>query len=141
MDRRNFLLNTCRACAGLALAPVLGSTLESCGSSATMLTVENGYLNVPMDTFGSGNTAVVQAKELANKLMLVKRADGTYTALELNCPHKGGPLNEKNGQIDCGWHHSRFDLEGKLVNGPAKTDLKTYPAESDGKMVKVKVLA
>jgi len=97
-------------------------------------------LSVPMDTFGKGNTAIVAGQGLANKLMVVKRTDGTYTALELLCPHKRGPLKEVKGQLECDWHHSRFDLEGKVLNGPAKADLKTYPVEEDGKMLRVRVV-
>ena len=137
MDRRSFLRSSCQACAAIAVAPALLS-LESCGGSK-MLTVENGMLKVPLDTFGKGTTSVVSGQGLANKIMLVKRADGSYTALELNCPHKNGPLTEKNGQLECDWHHSRFDLEGMVLNGPAKANLKTYPVESDGQVLVVKV--
>ena len=137
MDRRDFLLSSCRACAALALAPAFAS-LESCASTG-MITVENGVLSVPMDTLGKGSTAVVNGQGLANKLLVVKRADGTYTAIEMLCPHKGGPLKEAGGQLECDWHHSRFDLEGKVLKGPAITGPKTFPVEADGKMLRVKV--
>lgn len=104
-----------------------------------MLTVENGVLTVPMDILGNGNTAIVAGQGLANKLMIVKRADGTYTALELLCPHKQGPLKEVVGGLECDWHHSRFDLEGKVLGGPAKTNLKTYPVEVGRNALLVKV--
>ncbi|MBK6831131.1 MAG: Rieske (2Fe-2S) protein [Flavobacteriales bacterium] len=139
MDRRGFLRSSCQACAAIALAPALVS-MESCASGSKMLAVENGMLTVPMDTMGNGNTAIVSGQGLANKLMIVKRADGTYTALELLCPHKQGPLKEVTGGLECDWHHSRFDLEGKVLGGPAKQDLKTYPVGSDGKNLLVKVV-
>lgn len=138
MDRRDFLRNSCRACAALALVPVVAS-LESCASSVKMLPVESGVLSVPKGTLANGTTAIVTGQGLANKLMVVKRADGTYTALELLCPHKQGPLKEVKGGLECDWHHSRFDLEGKVLNGPAKQDLKTYAVEEDGAMLRVKV--
>lgn len=138
MDRRSFLRSSCQACAAFALAPAIVS-LDSCASGAKMLAVENGVLTVPMDTMGKGNTAIVSGQGLANKLMLVKRADGTYTALELLCPHKQGPLNQTADGLECEWHHSRFDLEGKVLGGPAKSNLKTYPVEADGKSLRVKV--
>lgn len=138
MDRRDFLRSTCHACAALALVPVAVS-LEGCASGARMLAVENGVLSVPMDTLGKGTTAVVSGQGLANKLMIVKRADGSFTALELICPHKGGPLKEHGDGLECDWHHSRFDLDGKVLNGPAKTDLKSYPVEANGKMLRVRV--
>lgn len=138
MDRRSFLRSSCQACAALALVPVAAS-LQGCASGVKMLTVENGVLTVPKDTLGTGSTAVVSGQGLANKLLIVKRADGTYTALELLCPHKGGPVKESGAGLECDWHHSRFDLEGKVLGGPAKADPKTYPVEADGKMLRVRV--
>ncbi len=138
MDRRSFLRSSCQACAAFALTPAVVS-MQSCASGAKMLTVENGMLTVPMDTLGMNKTAVVSGQGLANKLLIVKRDDGTYTALELLCPHKGGPLNETGSQLECEWHHSRFDLEGKVLGGPAKANLKTYPVEVGRNALLVKV--
>lgn len=138
MDRRGFLLDACRACAALALVPV-ASSLEGCASSARVLAVENGVLSVPMDTLGKGTTAVVSGQGLANKLLIVKRADGSYTALEMSCPHKNGPLKETRGLLECVWHHSTFDLEGNLISGPAKTGLRTYPVEAAGSTLRIRV--
>ena len=137
MDRRDFLLNACRACAAMALAPAALS-LESC-SSTKALAVSDGHLDVPLDSLDSRGSAIVKAQGLDNKLMIVRRADGSYTALELNCPHKGGPLQEKEGQLVCGWHGSAFDMEGALVKGPSKTGLKSYPVEVGSKGLRVKV--
>lgn len=138
MNRRDFLKRSCTACAGLALIP-LASTIEGCASAAPALAIKDGELLVPLDTLGKGNSAIVKAKGLSGKLMISKRSDGSYTALELNCPHKGGPIKEKEGQLVCGWHGSAFDLEGQLLKGPSKSGLKTYPIEADGNMLRVKV--
>ncbi|MBK6341598.1 MAG: Rieske 2Fe-2S domain-containing protein [Flavobacteriales bacterium] len=138
MQRRDFLRSACQACAAMALIPV-AATLEGCASTAKALTVTDGVLNVPLDALGNGNSTVVRANGLANKLMISKRSDGSYTALELNCPHKGGPIKEKEGQLVCGWHGSAFDLEGKLLKGPSKSGLKTYPVDADGSMLRVRL--
>lgn len=138
MDRRDFLRNACQACAALALVPVITS-LEGCASGAKMLAVENGVLTVPSDRLGKRNTAVVSGQGLADKLLIIKHGDGTYTALELHCPHKGGPVTESGDHLECSWHHSQFDMEGKVISGPAKANLKTYPVEVDGVNLRVKV--
>jgi nitrite reductase/ring-hydroxylating ferredoxin subunit len=31
-------------------------------------------------------------------VLVVQRADGTYTALALNCPHKNGPVKNTDGE-------------------------------------------
>jgi len=122
----------------MALIPVVTS-LEGCASGAKVFTVENGSLTVPVETLGKHASTVVSAQGLANKLLIVKRENGTYTALELLCPHKGGPVSQSGDQLECSWHHSRFDMEGKVLAGPAKSDLKTYPVDVDGSNLRVRV--
>ena len=43
------------------------------------------------------------------------------------CPHLGGVLrwNKEEKTFDCPLHGSRFNWEGKLLNGPANSDLKS----------------
>jgi len=44
--------------------------------------------------------------------------------ISLVCPHAGCIVQEKDQKWICGCHGSEFDLEGRLLKGPAKTDLK-----------------
>ena len=44
--------------------------------------------------------------------------------LSLRCPHAGCLVKEKNNEFVCPCHGSRFSLEGKVLEGPAETDLK-----------------
>lgn len=138
MNRRDFLLNTCKACAAMALVPA-AAALEGCAASGKALAVKDGLIEVPMDALGSSGTAIVKAEGIGNKLMLVRRADGSYIALELNCPHKNGPLKQQGGNLVCQWHGSTFDLDGNLLKGPSKTGLKTHPVEAVGNVLRVKV--
>lgn len=138
MDRRNFLRSACQACAALALVPAVAS-LESCSSSkAITTTAKDGMLEVPMSALDASGRTTVKAKGLPEKLMVLRRDDGTYTTLALNCPHKNGPVDFKDGEgLKCGWHGSRFDLEGKVQNGPAKQDLKRYTTEISGDRLRI----
>lgn len=138
MNRRDFILDACRACAALAMLPATAA-LEGCASSAKGMAVSNGRLEVPVETLGREGRAVVKAAGLAHPLLLVRRADGSCAALELNCPHKNGPLKEKQGRLVCAWHGSTFDLEGRLLKGPSTIGLKTYPVEADGEVLRVKL--
>lgn len=138
MDRRNFLLNTCRACAALAIAPA-AAALEGCAATAKALAVKEGLLEVPLETLGNTGSAVVKAEGLSNKLFIARRADGTYSAVELNCPHKNGPVKEKDGHLVCEWHGSTFELDGKVTKGPSKSDLKRYPVQVEGRSLRVQV--
>ncbi|MBP6390065.1 MAG: Rieske (2Fe-2S) protein [Flavobacteriales bacterium] len=138
MDRRNFLLAGCKACAAMAALPAIAS-LESCSSTkALALAVENGVVTVPMSGLVNGS-AVVNANGVADKILVTKNATGEYKALVLNCTHKGGPVKQNGTELSCSWHGSKFDLNGNVVNGPAKDALKSYPVEVAGENLKVKV--
>src|SRR5574340_1238586 len=56
-----------------------------------------------------------------------------------NCTHISGPLNE--GELDgavltCPWHGAQFNVcTGKVLRGPARQDLQTYPVRVEGNSV------
>jgi nitrite reductase/ring-hydroxylating ferredoxin subunit/uncharacterized membrane protein len=71
-------------------------------------------------------------------IVIAKKGGETYAFQEF-CTHRYGPLSEGklfDHQIECPWHRSCFDIRtGKVVEGPANVDLKTYLAKiSDGKI-------
>jgi len=138
MRRRDFLRTTCQACGALALIPA-AATLESCSAAkGVALAARDGVLDVPLSALDASGRTTMKAKGVKDRLLLVRRDDGTYTALTLNCPHKNGPVSYKDGEgLKCGWHGSRFDLEGKVQNGPARQDLKRYTTEVKGDQLRI----
>ncbi|MEO8068809.1 MAG: Rieske (2Fe-2S) protein [Flavobacteriales bacterium] len=139
MDRRKFLLDSCRACAVMAAVPALAA-LESCGG-AKALAIEpaagSNTIDVPLSTFGNATYAVVKTQRVGDDLLIAKQADGSYKALVKRCTHKGGPLSVDGADLKCSWHGSRFSMAGTVVTGPASTPLKTYPATLEGDVVRV----
>jgi nitrite reductase/ring-hydroxylating ferredoxin subunit/uncharacterized membrane protein len=82
------------------------------------------------DALKNGETLRV---DYAGKIIAIARqADKVYAFQEF-CTHRYGPLSEgklQDHQVECPWHRSCFDIRtGKVVEGPAKVDLKTYAAE------------
>jgi nitrite reductase/ring-hydroxylating ferredoxin subunit/uncharacterized membrane protein len=65
-------------------------------------------------------------------IIAVARVAGEVYAFQEFCTHRYGPLSEgklQDHQVECPWHRSCFDIRtGKVVEGPAKVDLKTYSA-------------
>jgi nitrite reductase/ring-hydroxylating ferredoxin subunit/uncharacterized membrane protein len=65
-------------------------------------------------------------------IIAVARVTGEVYAFQEFCTHRYGPLSEgklQDHQVECPWHRSCFDIRtGKVVEGPAKVDLKTYSA-------------
>jgi uncharacterized membrane protein/nitrite reductase/ring-hydroxylating ferredoxin subunit len=101
---------------------------------------------------GNGEEAfvpVAQAESLGDRetlrvaidgqVIAIVKLDGDFYAFQEFCTHRFGPLSEgafKGFDVQCPWHNSCFDVRtGKVTNGPAKVDLKTFRVEKrDGKI-------
>jgi len=84
----------------------------------------------------SGEAKVIKVK---GKQYALYNVDGKFYATQNECPHKKGPLGE--GSFDgkviiCPWHGAMFDVTtGKVLEGPAETDIRTYEVKvKDGKI-------
>lgn len=74
-------------------------------------------------------------------IALAKQAGKVYAFQEF-CTHRYGPLSEGKLQghlVVCPWHRSCFDIRtGKVTEGPAKVDLKTYETKVQGGKILIK---
>jgi Rieske Fe-S protein len=64
------------------------------------------------------------------KIIVLHPDEKNYKAFENKCTHWGGQVSyrPKDGFMQCALHGSRFDIEGRVVKGPAKkplTELRT----------------
>jgi glycine/D-amino acid oxidase-like deaminating enzyme/nitrite reductase/ring-hydroxylating ferredoxin subunit len=74
---------------------------------------------------GQGTVARVNGRLTA----LSRRPDGSLVSLSAVCPHLGCIVrwNSAEQSWDCPCHGSRFDATGRVLEGPATTDLATGP--------------
>lgn len=77
--------------------------------------------------------------ETDGQVMTIAKIDNRFFAFQEFCTHRFGPLSEgafDGFNVQCPWHNSCFDVRtGKVTNGPAKIDLKTFQIETrDGKI-------
>ena len=97
----------------------------------------------------SGFVPVPQAEQLRDQetfraeidgcVLTIVRIGKALFAFQEFCTHRFGPLSEgafDGFNVQCPWHNSCFDVRtGKVTNGPAKVDLKTFKLEMrDGKV-------
>jgi nitrite reductase/ring-hydroxylating ferredoxin subunit len=69
--------------------------------------------------------AGTQAVDFFGRQALVYRHQGEIKATLSICPHLGGPLELKDGQLVCPWHGARFDAgSGACQGGPAAPESK-----------------
>jgi len=74
--------------------------------------------------------------EVDGEPICLAKASGVICAFTDNCTHIGGPLNEGDLEGDvltCPWHGAQFNVHtGKVLRGPARQDLQTYPVQIEG---------
>jgi len=88
------------------------------------------------ESLGEKETLRVQ---IDGQVIAIAKLDGNFYAFQEFCTHRFGPLSEGSFQdfnVQCPWHSSCFDVRtGKVTQGPAKVDLKTFKMERrDGKI-------
>ncbi len=85
---------------------------------------------VPTDRLHDRETLRLQ---IDNEVVVLAKLEGSYYAFQEFCTHRFGPLSEgsfQNDQVECPWHGSCFDVRsGRVTQGPAKVDLKTFPVQ------------
>ena len=87
---------------------------------------------------GEGKTVEVEGVSLA-----LFNVDGTYFAIANACTHVGGPLGEGaliGKEVTCPLHGAQFDVtSGKVLGGPARSGVKSFPVSLEGDDVMVEV--
>ncbi|MBL8953932.1 MAG: Rieske (2Fe-2S) protein [Myxococcaceae bacterium] len=70
---------------------------------------------------------------------LLKKPDGSITAMSSVCPHSGCSINQKSkSTYGCPCHDSTFELDGKASEGPSPRPMDTLEVQVKDKDVFVK---
>jgi menaquinol-cytochrome c reductase iron-sulfur subunit len=74
-----------------------------------------------------------QEEKVERAAWLVKRSDGTVAAFSPSCPHLGCGYRwfAQEQQFKCPCHGSVFDIDGKVLGGPAPRPLDTLAVRQD----------
>lgn len=79
-----------------------------------------------------GDGQMLLARVADERITIARCPEGIF-AFEDHCTHKGGPLSDGalvDCTVQCPWHGSQFDVRtGRVVAGPAGSQVKTYPIE------------
>ena len=79
---------------------------------------------------------------VAGKMVAVFNIDGTFHAIDNECPHQGGPIGEgslKGAVVSCPWHWWQYDVaSGKCLSNPF-AQLQSYPVRVAGDEVWVTI--
>lgn len=129
MERKAFIKTCGFACLG---GLFMSSVLEGCaGSKVIAGTIRNSDLVVPENAFADGASnkkyIVVQHDSLKYPICVYRTSATEYTALLMRCTHQGAELQVFGDRLECPAHGSQFDNKGMVKNGPADTNLRTFP--------------
>lgn len=129
VSRKDFLVTTCRGLCGIALSTAAATWLAGCAvtkQSVYTAAIRGKKVVIPLDLFAEKTTQVVKVPGWHYNLLVVKEPEQEgYKALLMKCTHQGFQLTSDKGGLHCNLHGSTFDLEGRVINGPAAQPLNT----------------
>lgn len=78
-----------------------------------------------------------------DEIMLIRKSETEFLAVKTICTHKGCDVELEGDKFVCPCHGSEFTMDGKVTQGPAKTNLKTFETifDSDKGTVTIKTEA
>jgi len=132
MDRRDFLVKAGFFAGGAVLS------ISALGTSALAGTFQDVTVEIGPDSplAKSGGYQLVDSS--AGQLIVVNEGNGKFGAFSARCTHKGATVSYDASakRLVCPKHGSAFDgSTGAVVNGPAESPLKSFPAQaSSGKV-------
>lgn len=133
MHRRDFIKNGCAACLSFTVSSAL---LSSCVATKYISgDLGKDGLIISKDEFKvaqKGGTAyssfiIIRNDALQYPICLYRFKDGEYSALWMKCSHQGAELQASGDVLQCPAHGSEFNNKGQVTNGPAGTNLRTFP--------------
>jgi cytochrome b6-f complex iron-sulfur subunit len=68
-------------------------------------------------------------------VFVIRTNEDNYTALYMQCTHKGCELNATSKRLSCPCHGSEFDTSGKVLRGPAEKPLLSLPVTSESENI------
>jgi Rieske Fe-S protein len=70
---------------------------------------------------------------IVGNIVVTQPTAGNFKGLSATCTHQGCTVSEvANGTINCKCHGSKFNLDGSVANGPAKSPLPTEAISVQG---------
>ena len=85
-------------------------------------------------TFSALEKTGWQERTVERNVWAVRRPDGSITAFSPICPHLGCGYrwNPDTSHFECPCHASIYDINGRVLSGPAPRGLDTLPSRIEG---------
>lgn len=119
--------------------PMMNDNPPENGGNA--ITFANNIITVDLDRAEALDRAGGWALVIEARALIVNVGGGRFNALTSVCTHSGCDRNwsYNNDVFICSCHGSRFSNDGAVLQGPALTPLRTFPANVEGRTLTVNV--
>jgi cytochrome b6-f complex iron-sulfur subunit len=138
LDRRGFIKTCGFACLG---GTTLAAMLQSCVSTNYFAqnTLANNQIIIKKSEFIKAEKeqqvqrkyVLVKTDNLDFPICIFKLSEGIYSALLMECTHRGCELKTGGDYLICPCHGSEFTNRGIVQNPPAEENLKTFKITTD----------
>ena len=141
ISRREFLAQTRK----VILVPGLTfSGAISCAVTATYRgVVRDGQLLVDIKLYpeleNPGGGVIFELQDLPKPILLINVDGKNFKAISAMCTHMGCTVSLSKNFILCPCHGSTYNLEGKVLRGPAQQDLKNYNLKKNNGRVDINI--
>jgi cytochrome b6-f complex iron-sulfur subunit len=139
VSRRRFCAGACQAVSGATLATMFagcggaGDSPTSPSSRAVELGVSSGrYTGSGVDVQVSGSAlaevgGAVLVESIAGVFLVARTAGNSFSAIDAVCSHQSCTVTGADGTAYvCPCHGSRYDRNGRVLNGPATAALRQF---------------
>jgi Rieske Fe-S protein len=149
VSRRQFCSGACQAVSGATLATLFtacggGSPTSPSGGGGVPLGVSAGRYTgsgVDVDVNGSALTDVggaVLVESIAGVFLVARTAANSFSAIDAVCSHQSCTVSGADGTAYvCPCHGSRYDRNGRVLNGPATAALRQFSTTLAGTVVTI----
>lgn len=138
-NRRSFIKQSCTLCMSVIGIGAVVTQLSSCAPMIVFKgEVQRKKISVPFSAFTEfNNMLIVRNDQLSFDILLIKKLDGTFTALEMKCSHQDNPLTANKTGLFCASHGSSFDFDGKVLKEPALLPIRKYNVEIENLAIQI----
>lgn len=146
MERKTFIKTCGLTCLGGSLVSTL---LQGCASAnyyaqntitESRITVKKTeFVTLEKEKTVQRKYVLVRTEKTAHPICLYKTSDDQYTALLMECTHKGCELQPHGEYLTCPCHGSEFSNKGVVQNPPAEENLKSFQTITDNENIYIQL--
>ena len=142
MNRKDFIKSCGVLCFG---GTAMATFLQSCGTSShvaqsvfsenKLVIKKTEFIEIKNEKITERKYVLVRTEKLGFPVCIYKQNENEYTALYMECTHRGCELKPNAGYLICPCHGSEFSNKGIVQNPPAENNLKQFQTTIDNENI------